>query len=106
VRFRRRPSVVQVDLVLGLALVSLAVSLWLIGDSSAREAVAKFGHNVDSGAYEQTFALFIVLPAAILLLLAARLNAAKSTLGSVLHSLGVKLAMIVAAIVALFTLVS
>ena len=102
-----RPSVAQLDLALGVVFLVCAVALWIAGELAARKAaIATGGRNIDSGAYEQTFALFIALPAAVVLLLAARANALGRAWGPVLHHVGVGVAILLVVTVGYFVYVS
>ena len=97
-----RPSAAQVDLALGLVFLLVSAGLWMAGELAARRAIATYGHNVDSGAFEQAVALFIALPVAIVLLLAATGHGDGRGWGPVLHAIGTKLAILAALIVGCF----
>jgi len=97
-----RPSAAQVDLALGLIFLFASAGLWISGELSARRAIASYGNNVDSGAFEQTVALIVTLPVAIILLLAATGHGERRGWGPALHAVGTMLAILAGAIVGLF----
>ncbi|HEY2378065.1 MAG TPA: hypothetical protein VGH98_18970 [Gemmatimonadaceae bacterium] len=100
--WRRRPTVAKLDLTLALAMLVLAIGLCVDGALAARAAVAANGYNVDSGVYEQAFAVVVLVPIVAVLLLAARANSTRPWTprwtGLVLHFAGLLLVGLVAMI--------
>ena len=95
-----------VDLALAALLLGLAAALWWSAARAAEREIAEHGYTIDTGAYEQMFVLLVVLPTAVVLLLAARGNARRQAWAGPLHVLGIVGTLAVATIIAYFAYVS
>lgn len=86
----RRQKAAWIDLVAGMVLLALCVVSFRQADLAAAQAAARYGHNVDSGAYLRLLALYLT-PVAATFLLASVANFRGMRIGATLHGVAIGL---------------